>query len=56
MQGFDSLSWNYEIDKNIAITKGSITMQKLKNLVKNIKLILVLAILKEKKKIFIPLL
>lgn len=32
LQGFDSLSWNYEIDKNIAITKDSFIMDKLKNL------------------------
>ena len=32
LQGFDSLSWNYEIDKNIAITKESFIMDKLKNL------------------------
>ncbi|WP_455521415.1 nitrilase-related carbon-nitrogen hydrolase, partial [Parvimonas micra] len=32
LQGFDSLSWNYEIDKNIAITKESVTMEKLKKL------------------------
>lgn len=31
-QGFDSLSWNYEIDKSIAITKESVTMEKLKKL------------------------
>lgn len=32
LQGFDSLSWNYEIDKSIAITKDSFIMDKLKNL------------------------
>lgn len=32
LQGFDSLSWNYEIDKNIAITKDSFIMDKLKTL------------------------
>ncbi len=32
LQGFDSLSWNYEIDKDIAITKYSTIMEKLKNL------------------------
>ena len=32
LQGFDSLSWNYEIDKNIAITKDSAIMGKLKKL------------------------
>ena len=32
LQGFDSLSWNYEIDKNIAITRDSFIMDKLKNL------------------------
>ncbi|WBB38373.1 carbon-nitrogen hydrolase family protein [Parvimonas micra] len=32
LQGFDSLSWNYEIDKSIAITKESVTMEKLKKL------------------------
>lgn len=32
LQGFDSLPWNYEIDKNIAITKDSFIMDKLKNL------------------------
>lgn len=31
LQGFDSLSWNYEIDKNIAIIKDSFIMDKLKN-------------------------
>lgn len=29
LQGFDALSWNYETDKNIAVTKDSPTMQKL---------------------------
>ncbi|MBF1300052.1 MAG: carbon-nitrogen hydrolase family protein [Parvimonas sp.] len=38
LQGFDSLSWNYEIDKNIAITKESITMQKLKKLSEKYKI------------------
>ena len=32
LQGFDSLSWNYEIDKDIAITKDSVIMEDLKNL------------------------
>lgn len=32
LQGFDSLSWNYETDKDIAITKDSVIMDKLKNL------------------------
>ena len=31
LQGFDFLSWNYEIDKDIAITKDSAIMKKLKN-------------------------
>lgn len=56
LQGFDSLSWNYETDKDVAITKDSLIMEKLKNLVKSIKLTLVLDILKEKKKRFILLL
>ena len=45
LQGFDSLSWNYETDKDVAITKDS-----------SIKLTLVLDKLKEKKKRFILLL
>ncbi len=32
LQGFDSLSWNYETDKDVAITKDSAIMDKLKNL------------------------
>ena len=28
LQGFDSLSWNYEIDKSIAITKESVIIKK----------------------------
>lgn len=32
LQGFDSLSWKYEIDKDIAITKDSYTMERLKKL------------------------
>ncbi|WP_459541550.1 carbon-nitrogen hydrolase family protein [Parvimonas micra] len=38
LQGFDSLSWNYEIDKNIAITKESVTMEKLKKLSEKYKI------------------
>ncbi|EGV11210.1 conserved domain protein [Parvimonas sp. oral taxon 393 str. F0440] len=56
LQGFDSLSWKYETDKDVAITKDSAIMEKLKNLVKSIKLTLVSDILKEKKKRFILLL
>ncbi|MBQ7223179.1 MAG: carbon-nitrogen hydrolase family protein [Erysipelotrichaceae bacterium] len=31
LQGFDALSWNYESDRNVAITRDSPTFQQLKN-------------------------
>lgn len=53
LQGFDSLSWNYEIDKNIAITKESITMEKLKKLSEKHKIDLGIGYIeREKEKIF----
>lgn len=53
LQGFDSLSWNYEIDKNIAITKESVTMEKLKKLSKKYKIDLGIGYIeREKEKIY----
>lgn len=53
LQGFDSLSWNYEIDKNIAITKESVTMEKLKKLSEKHKIDLGIGYIeREKEKIY----
>lgn len=53
LQGFDSLSWNYEIDKNIAITKESVTMEKLKKLSEKYKIDLGIGYIeREKEKIY----
>lgn len=38
LQGFDSLSWNYETDKDVAITKDSLIMEKLKKLSEKYKI------------------
>jgi len=52
-QGFDSLSWNYEIDKSIAITKESVTMEKLKKLSEKYKIDLGIGYIeREKEKIY----
>ena len=53
LQGFDSLSWNYEIDKSIAITKESVTMEKLKKLSEKHKIDLGIGYIeREKEKIY----
>ena len=53
LQGFDSLSWNYEIDKNIAITKDSAIMEKLKKLSEKHKIDLGIGYIeREKEKIY----
>lgn len=53
LQGFDSLSWNYEIDKNIAITIDSFIMQKLKKLSEKYKIDLGIGYIeREKEKIY----
>lgn len=53
LQGFDSLSWNYEIDKNIAITKESVIMEKLKKLSEKHKIDLGIGYIeREKEKIY----
>ena len=53
LQGFDSLSWNYEIDKDIAITQDSVVMEKLKNLSEKHKIDLGIGYIeREKEKIF----
>lgn len=53
LQGFDSLSWNYEIDKDIAITQDSVVMEKLKNLSEKYKIDLGIGYIeREKEKIF----
>lgn len=53
LQGFDSLSWNYEIDKSIAITKESVTMEKLKKLSEKYKIDLGIGYIeREKEKIY----
>ena len=52
LQGFDSLSWNYEIDKNIAITKDSFIMDKLKNLSEKYNIDLIGYIEREREQIF----
>lgn len=52
-QGFDSLSWNYEIDKSIAITKDSAIMGKLKKLSEKYKIDLGIGYIeREKEKIY----
>ena len=38
LQGFDSLSWNYETDKDVAIAKDSLIMEKLKKLSEKYKI------------------
>ncbi len=35
LQGFDALSWNYEIDKNIAIEQSDEIIQEIQNVAKN---------------------
>lgn len=53
LQGFDSLSWNYETDKDIAITKDSAIMDKLKNLSEKYKIDLGIGYIeREKEKIY----
>ena len=53
LQDFDSLSWNYEIDKSIAITKESVTMEKLKKLSEKHKIDLGIGYIeREKEKIY----
>ena len=53
LQGFDSLSWNYEIDKSIAITKESVIMEKLKKLSEKHKIDLGIGYIeREKEKIY----
>lgn len=36
LQGFDALTWKYDIDKNIALSQDSLTMEKLKGFTKEI--------------------
>lgn len=50
LQGFDSLSWNYEIDKDIAITQDSVVMEKLKNLSEKHKIDLGIGYIEKRKR------
>ena len=53
LQGFDSLSWNYETDKDVAITKDSAIMEKLKKLSEKYKIDLGIGYIeREKEKIY----
>ena len=53
LQGFDSLSWNYETDKDVAITKDSLIMEKLKKLSEKYKIDLGIGYIeREKEKIY----
>lgn len=45
LQGFDALTWNFEIDKNIALSKDSKIIKEIKNYVKHLKFQFLLAIL-----------
>ena len=53
LQGFDSLSWNYETDKDVAIAKDSLIMEKLKKLSEKYKIDLCIGYIeREKEKIY----
>ena len=53
LQGFDSLSWNYETDKDVAIAKDSLIMEKLKKLSEKYKIDLGIGYIeREKEKIY----
>ncbi|WP_461466710.1 carbon-nitrogen hydrolase family protein [Parvimonas micra] len=53
LQGFDSLSWNYETDKDVAITKDSLIMEKFKKLSEKYKIDLGIGYIeREKEKIY----
>ena len=53
LQGFDSLSWNYETDKDFAIAKDSLIMGKLKKLSEKYKIDLGIGYIeREKEKIY----
>ena len=53
LQGFDSLSWNYETDKDVAIAKDSLIVEKLKKLSEKYKIDLGIGYIeREKEKIY----
>lgn len=53
LQGFGSLSWNYETDKDVAIAKDSLIMEKLKKLSEKYKIDLGIGYIeREKEKIY----